>query len=133
MDAISALHHRVSVAKLGEPGPNGTQLDIMLRAAMRAPDHGVLRPWRFMVIEGAQRKRLGDIFVEAKQQADPDCDQAALDKLRGKPLRAPMILVVVAETDPDNRVPVLDQIIAAGAAVENIMIAAHALGIGAMW
>lgn len=133
MDAISALHNRVSVAKLGEPGPNGTQLDIMLRAAMRAPDHGVLRPWRFMVIEGAQRERLGDIFVEARLQSEPDCDPAALDKLRGKPLRAPMILVVAAETDPDNRVPVIEQIVATGAAIQNIMVAAHALGIGAMW
>lgn len=133
MDAISALQNRISIAKLGEPGPSREQLATMLRAAMRAPDHGVLRPWRFMVIEGAERERLGDIFVQARLQTTPDCDRESLEKLRGKPLRAPTILVVVAETDPENRVPVVDQIIATGAAVQNIMVAAYALGVGAMW
>lgn len=133
MDAISALHNRVSIAVLGGPAPDAAQRDVMLRAAMRAPDHGVLRPWRFLFLEGEQRERLGQFFVEARLQDDPGADDEALNKLRMKPCRAPLILVAVAETDEDHRVPVLEQIVATGAAVQNIMLAAHALGIGAMW
>ena len=82
MDVISALHNRVSIAVLGGPGPDQAQLDVMLRAAMRAPDHGVLRPWRFLILEGQQRQWLGDVFVEARLQDEPDTDEDALAKLR---------------------------------------------------
>lgn len=133
MDVISALHGRVSIAVLGEPAPDAGQRDTMLRAAMRAPDHGVLRPWRFLMIEGDARARLGDIFVEARLQDEPLAETAAIEKLRMKPFRAPLILVAVAETDPHHKVPVVEQVVATGAAVENIMVAAHAMGIGAMW
>lgn len=88
MDVISALHNRVSIAVLGGPGPDQAQLEVMLRAAMRAPDHGVLRPWRFLILEGQQRQWLGDVFVEARLQDQPDTDEDALTKLRSKPLRA---------------------------------------------
>ncbi len=62
MDAISALHGRISIATLGQPGPTSEQLDTMLRAAVRAPDHGVLRPWRFIVLQGSEREALA-IFL----------------------------------------------------------------------
>ncbi len=133
MDAITALHSRLSIPRLTEPGPDAAQIDQLLRAALRAPDHGVLRPWRFMLLEGEQRQRLGELFVAAQRQDDPDTDAAVLDKLRNNPLRAPTVLVVVAETDPHNRVPVIDQVMAVAAAAQNIMLAAHALDIGAMW
>lgn len=133
MDAITALHTRLSVPGLADPGPSAEQLDVLLRAAIRAPDHGIVRPWRFMVIEGEARERLGEIFADAQLADDPATDAAILDKMRRNPLRAPTILVVVAETDPDNRVPVLEQVLAVAAATQNIMVAAHALGIGAMW
>ena len=112
MDAITALHTRLSVPGLTEPGPSVEQLDTLLRAALRAPDHGIVRPWRFMVIEGEARERLGEIFADAQRADDPATDAAILDKMRRNPLRAPTILVVVAETDPDNRVPVLEQVMA---------------------
>lgn len=133
MDAITALHTRLSVPGLAEPGPSPEQLDCLLRAALRAPDHGIVRPWRFMVLAGRQRERLGEIFADAQLADDPATDPAILDKMRRNPLRAPTILVVVAETDPDNRVPVIEQVMAVAAATQNIMVAAHALGIGAMW
>lgn len=133
MDAISALHGRVSIATLGQPGPTEEQLDIMLRAAVRAPDHGVLRPWRFIVLQGSERDTLGEIFVEACRRSGAAGDTETIEKMRRAPLRAPMVLVVIAETDPDNRIPVTDQLLAAGAAAQNILLAAHALGLGAMW
>lgn len=133
MDAIDALHSRVSVARLEAPAPNAEQLDIMLRAALRAPDHGLVRPWRFLVLEGDDLNRLGDVLVQARQAEQPDSAPETLERLRCKPLRAPMVLVAVAETNPNHRVPVLEQIISTGAAVQNLLVAAHALGVGAMW
>lgn len=133
MDAITALHTRLSIPRLMEPGPTPEQIDQLLRAAIRAPDHGILRPWRFILLEGEGRERLGDIFAQAQLADDPDTDSAVIDKLRSNPLRAPTILVVVAETDLNNRIPVIEQVMAVAAATQNIMVAAHALGVGAMW
>lgn len=133
MDAIDALHSRVSVARLEAPAPDAGQLDMMLRAALRAPDHGLLRPWRFLVLEGDDLDWLGEVLAQAQRQQQPDSTPQALERLRGNPRRAPMVLVAVAETDPDHRIPVLEQILSTGAAVQNLMVAAHALGVGAMW
>lgn len=133
MDALTALHTRLSIPRLSEPGPDAAQIDLLLRAALRAPDHGVLRPWRFLVLQGEQRHQLAEIFVAAQLLDDPSSDLAVLDKVRSNPLRAPTVLVAVAETDPGNRVPVIDQVMAVAAATQNIMVAAHALDIGAMW
>lgn len=133
MDALQALTSRVSVAVLDAPGPTPAQLEMLLQAALRAPDHGMVRPWRFMVIEGDDRHRFGEILCRAKQAMAPSVDAADLEKLARKPLRAPMILVAVAEVDENHRVPVIEQVVSTGAAVQNIMVAAHALGLGAMW
>lgn len=133
MEALQALTSRVSVAVLDAPGPTPEQLESLLQAALRAPDHGLVRPWRFIVIDGDDRARFGDILCRAKQAMDPDVLPADLEKLARKPFRAPMILVAVAEVDKSHRVPVLEQIVSTGAAVQNIMVAAHAMGLGAMW
>ena len=133
MDALEALQTRVSVAVLGVPGPDQQQLRQLLQAAIRAPDHGLLRPWRFVVLRGEQRTRLGELLCQARRAVQPDVSQDDLDKLAAKPFRAPVIVAAVAEVDPHNRVPVLEQVVATGAAVQNLMVAAHALGVGAMW
>lgn len=133
MDAITALHTRLSTPRLADPGPSQDDLACLLRAAMRAPDHGILRPWRFFIVEGDQRQVLGEIFVAAQLEDDPETPTAVLEKVRNNPLRAPLVMIVVAETDPDNRVPVIEQVLAVAAATQNMMIAAHAKGIGAMW
>ena len=133
MEAIEVLHSRVSVARLQAPAPDAGQLDIMLKAALRAPDHGLVRPWRFLVLEGEQLDRLGEIMVEAALLDDPDLDPEKVRRLRSKPHRAPMVLVAVAEVELEHRIPVIEQILSTGAAVQNLMLAAHALGVGAMW
>ncbi|MBQ0753850.1 MAG: nitroreductase [Gammaproteobacteria bacterium] len=133
MDAITALHTRLSTPRLTDPGPSQDDLACLLRAAMRAPDHGILRPWRFVILEGDQRKLLGEIFAAAQLVDDPESEPAVLDKVRSNPLRAPTVMVVVAETDVGNRVPVVEQVMAVAAATQNMMVAAHAMGIGAMW
>ena len=95
MDAIEALVTRKSSAMLTTPAPSKDDLQVMMQAAVRAPDHCRLRPWRFIVIEGAAREKLGRIFEEAHKIREPDATEAMLQKERGKPLRAPMVIAVM--------------------------------------
>lgn len=133
MDALACLTSRVSVPRLTEPGPDAGQIRHLLQAAVRAPDHGRIRPWRFLLIEGDDRVRLGELFARARLEVDPDTPPPLLDKLRRNPLRAPTLLTVVAEPEAGHKVPEEEQVWAVVAAAQNIMLAAHALGIGAMW
>ncbi|QJX03191.1 nitroreductase [Alcanivorax sp. IO_7] len=133
MDTLTALTQRVSVPRLTDPGPSDDQLRRLLEAAIRAPDHGMLRPWRFIVLRGEERQRLADIMEWRLLKRQPDADQGARDNIRGKALRAPVIIVAVAEVTENHKVPVWEQVLAVGAAVQNIMIAAHAMDLGAMW
>lgn len=133
MDALTALHSRVSVSRLTDPAPDQHALDNMFKAAMRAPDHGLLRPWRFLILQGSARARLGELFVQATLADEPDMPAAKLDKLRDKPLRAPMIVVGICSPRDHPKVPVFEQQLAATAAINNLIIAAHAQNIGAIW
>jgi nitroreductase len=133
MQALDALLNRVSVARLTEPAPDAAQRELMLRAALRAPDHGQLRPWRFIEIEGAGLQALGELFADALMRRDPAVAQAALDKARNMPLRAPLLLVVVASPQAHPKVPRDEQIQSAACAAHAILLAAHAQGVGAIW
>jgi len=133
MDAIEALTHRVSGGKLVEPAPDELELHSLLTAAARAPDHGRLRPWRFIVLRGGALKRLGDLMAETYRRRHPEASEAQLDKERGKPLRAPLIVVIAAKVDAASHIPVIEQMLAAGAAAENLMVGAYALGYGCAW
>lgn len=136
MDALDLLHERRSVPadQLVEPAPSSEALDAILRAAVAAPDHDGLQPWRFLIIRGAARAALGDVFARAQLARTPHSDEAAVEKQRNKPMRAPLILAVAARIDPDNaRVPAIEQILSAGAAVNQMQLAASALGYGAIW
>lgn len=133
MDAIEALTSRRSPPKLVEPAPSGDELETILGAAIRAPDHGRLRPWRFIVLRGAARERLGQVLAEALKARVPGVPDDVVQREAQKPLRAPLIVVAAAALDEDHKIPVVEQILAAGAATQNIMVAAHAMGFGAMW
>lgn len=133
MDALDLLLNRVSVTRLFDPAPDEAQLDLLFRAALRAPDHGQLRPWRFLVIQGAARERLGELFVESLKLSVPDCSEEALQKARKMPLRAPMLVVVVARLQSHPKVPESEQALAAACAAHGLLLAAHAQGLGAVW
>ncbi len=134
MDAMTLLHERSSMGKLMGPPPGPEQLEAIYRAALRAPDHKELRPWRFIEFSGEGLDRLGELFAEAEFREDPDVGDAALDAVRKKPRRAPMIIAVVAKVKPDiPKVPKIEQVLSAGCAGHAILLAAHALGLGAMW
>jgi nitroreductase len=133
MDAVEALITRVSPAELAGPAPSAQQLDTLLAAAVAAPDHGKLRPWRFIIIEGDARVRLGELMAGSLKRREPETAEARLDFERKKALRAPLIIVVAAAVQENPKVPDVEQIVAAGAAAQNLIVAAHALGLGAFW
>ncbi len=133
MDALDALINRVSVARLGEPAPTPEQRELLLRAALRAPDHGQLRPWRFLSVEGEARRRLGELFARVQALRNPQAGPELLDKARAMPLRAPLLLVVIARLQAHAKVPESEQLLAAGCAAHGILLAAHAQGLGAIW
>lgn len=133
MDLFEAIATRASAIKLAEPAPSREHLQKIIEAGARAPDHGRLAPWRFVVITGAARERLGEAMADALRVRDPASDEAQLQREREKAARAPAILAVAARTKPGHKVPEIEQVLAVGAAVENMFLAAHALGYGAMW
>ena len=134
MDGLTLLHNRSSMGKLTDPAPSAEQMDAIYQAALRAPDHKELRPWRFIEFTGEGRTRLGELFAEAEFQEDPSADDDTLNSARKKPLRAPMIIAVIAKVTPDlPKVPKMEQVISAGCAAHGILLAAHAQELGAMW
>ena len=133
MNAIEALLQRSSMPRLEEPAPSEEALDTIFRAALRAADHKVLRPWRFLVIRGQSLDRLGDLFASAAQQDDAELSTSELDKIRQKPLRAPLIVVIISSPKANPKVPLLEQDLSAAAATQNMLVAAYAQDIGAMW
>ena len=134
MDAIEVLTTRASIPKLGEPAPRPDEVETILRAALRAPDHGLLRPWRFLTIEGDARNRLGAVLADTLRASAPDTPEEALENTRAKPLRAPLIIVVVATVDAAHpKIPEIEQVVSAAAAAQNIVLAVHALGYASYW
>lgn len=133
MDALELLLKRVSVPRLQEPAPTAEQLDVMLRAALRSPDHGQIRPWRFLTVQADARKTLGELFVEGLLSTTADATNEQIDKTRGLPMRAPLILIVVGVLHEHLTIPKHEQLLAAGCAAHGILLAAHAQGVGAVW
>jgi nitroreductase len=133
MQAIDALLTRRSARALGAPAPDAAALDLIFAAAARAPDHGRLRPWRFIVIEGEGRMRFGELLADHLRRSHPGASDEALQREAHKALRAPLIVVVAACIVPHVKVPPVEQLITAGAAAQNMMLAARALGFNAMW
>ncbi len=116
------------------PAPPQADIDDMLAAAMRAPDHGAIRPWRFHVIQGEALNRLGDLFVEALKKREPDAPPETIEKEQSRPLRAPLIIAACAKIDRErtDKIPAVEQVVAVAAACQNILLAAHDKGYGAM-
>jgi nitroreductase len=121
------------VKLLGEPGPSDTDLRTIFEAAVCAPDHGKLRPWRFFVIRGDARRKLSDLFVEAVKRHDPVANEAQIEKEREKPLRSPLMIAVAAKIVTGHKVPPIEQELSGAAAAMNILNAVHALGFAAKW
>jgi nitroreductase len=133
---LDALLRRrsVSAQQLSEPGPDNAQLEQILTAAARVPDHKKLVPWRFILIEGAARARLGEglaeiLAREAPAEATPD--RIAIE--RGRFTRAPVVVAVVSRVVESPAAPEWEQVLSAGACCQNLCIAANALGFATNW
>ncbi|MCZ4675367.1 NAD(P)H nitroreductase [Citrobacter sedlakii] len=131
MDALELLVNRRSASRLAEPAPAGEQLQNILRAGMRAPDHKTLQPWHFFVIEGEGRERFSAVLEKGAIAADGD--EKAIEKARSAPFRAPLIITVVAKCQENHKVPVWEQEMSAGCAVMAMQMAAVAQGFGGIW
>lgn len=133
MDTLEAIFTRYSCDTVkSDPVPREL-LEKLLAAAVQAPNHYRVRPWRFVVLQGKARERLGDLFVELFLEQHPDALQTTIDKERAKPLRAPVVIAVGIEPPTDPRAIEIENVCAAAAAVQNLLLAAHALGLGAKW
>src|SRR5271156_1126940 len=111
MEAIDALTSRRSPAQFTEPAPDEAALEAILRAAMRAPDHGKLKPWRFLVLRGEGRRRFGDVMAEAMKRREPEAPANLIEREREKPLRAPLIVVLAAALKEGHKIPIIEQLL----------------------
>jgi len=130
--ALDHLLTRRSVGLLQDPAPQGTDLDQILEAGLRAPDHGRLRPWRFVTIRGEARIAFGERLAAAAARRDPEAAAALGERARAWVRRTPLLIAVGAVVK-DGKIPELEQVLSAGAAAMNMLNAAHLLGFGAMW
>ncbi len=133
---LDALINRASMPPrlFNDKVPPRADIEKMIAAAVTAPDHGAVHPYRFHIVEGEARERLGDLFAEVLLDRDPFAPTSAIEKAKGRPLRAPVIVTVCAKVDPSRapKIPVVEQVVTAAAAMEHLVIAAQAMGYGAI-
>lgn len=134
--SIDSLNQRRSVPsrQLGPPGPTVAQIDELLHAAIRVPDHGKLVPWRLLLIRADARARLGALLADLHARKEPDIAPAALDKDRMRFNHAPLIVAVIARIEDDHpKIPAQEQLLSAGCVAYNLLLGAQAQGFGAQW
>lgn len=131
-DHLEFLVSRRSATSLGAPGPTREELARVLAAAGAVPDHGLLRPFRFVVAEGDGRAQFGDALAKAAAERNPAMSPSTLEKVRAKAFRSPTVVVLISSPKP-GKIERWEQIATAACAGYAIVLAAHALGIGAVW
>jgi len=131
--ALDLLLGRRSSSALDEPAPTGRDLEMILDLGLRAPDHGRLRPWRFVLIRGDARAAFADRLVAAARRRDPAAPQALIDRYRAWPLRTPLLIGIGAVVRANHVIPEGEQILSAGAAAMNMLNAIHLLDYAGMW
>ncbi|RYF53913.1 MAG: nitroreductase [Comamonadaceae bacterium] len=123
----------VSAKRLREPGPNAQELEALLRLAAAAPDHGRLTPWRFILVPPQRRSLLADAFALALLDRDAAASELEVQQAREKSFRAPMLLIAIVDlgSSPHAQIPPLERLVSFGAAIQNILLGAQAMGYGA--
>jgi nitroreductase len=134
-DAITLLQSRRSAKarNLEAPGPNEDELKTILEVGMRVPDHGKLAPWRFIVVKEDAQKVLGDAAAATYLKEKPEATHLELEAIRNFPQQAPVLIVVLSRLNTQRAIPEWEQRLSAGAACQNILTAAHALGYLGNW
>ena len=133
MELFEAIHNRQSQGKVNQEPVSRKIIEKLLSAAVQAPNHYKVRPWRFVVLTGEGRGRLGDAMAASQRDRHPDFPQEAFDKTRGLPLRAPVLIAVGADKPSEEKVLEIENVSAAAAACQNILLAAEASGLGVKW
>src|SRR5512134_3223285 len=133
MDVLEAIHKRHSQGHV-KPDPVPREvIEKLLDAAAQAPNHYKVRPWRFVVLTGEGLKKLGDVMAASQQERHPEFPPEAFDKCRTLPLRAPVMIAVGVDKPTEAKVLEIENVAAAAAAIQNLLLAAHAMGLGAKW
>jgi nitroreductase len=133
MELFEAIYNRQTQGKVKPDTLPRETIEKLLGAAVQAPNHYKGRPWRFVVLTGEGRNKLGDVMAASQADRKPDLPPEAFDKTRGLPLRAPVVIAVGADKPGEEKVIEVENISAASAACQNILLAAHGLGLGAIW
>ena len=133
MEVLEAIYHRQSVSKVK---PDAIPVDVieqLLKAGAQAPNHHRVRPWRFIVLTGAGREQLGQAMAESLKASKPDMPPEGLAAEAAKALRSPVIIAVAVDLPAEPKVVLTENICAAAAAAQNILLAAEGLGLAARW
>ena len=133
MELFEAIKTRYSAKTVKADAVPRDVIEKILDAGNHAPNHYKVRPWRFFVLTGNARNKLGDVMSASQHDRLPDLPQEGLDKTRALPLRAPVIIAVGVDKPVETKVIEMENIAAVSAACQNILLAAHALGLGAVW
>lgn len=132
-DALALIESRQSIGQLVEPAPQPEQLAQAIQAALSAPDHHRLRPWSFICIQGDEaRTAFGQALLSALK-ASGETDAVQWERVQAQPFRAPMILACIVKTQIHPKVPVVEQVLSMGAAVQNLLLVLTAQGYAGMW
>jgi len=131
MQALDLLLNRSSQPKLQSPAPQGQELETIMQAALKVPDHASLTPWRFIVCQGQGLHKLGELFYQAA--LTEGMSERDISRAKDLPLRAPMVMVAISEYCEHEKVPRVEQIASTSCAVYAMQLAAQALGFDSMW
>jgi nitroreductase len=130
--ALMARRRSTKIAEFAEPGPDAAQIEALIRLAARAPDHGKLGPWRFVIISGEARQRAGAALAQIIA-GENDKDASRIEFARTHFMRAPVCVMVVSTAGPHPKVPEWEQLLSSGAVCYGLLIAAHAMGFAGAW
>jgi nitroreductase len=123
----------VPISELREPGPSDAEIETMIRAASRVPDHGRLEPWRFILYRGEARHRIGEMLAELAEKREGPLSDVRRDQERARFARAPLVIGVVSVPKAHPRIPDWEKFLSGGAAAMTLVIAANALGYRTNW
>jgi nitroreductase len=131
--ALMATRRSGKPRDLGEPGPTPEQLDRILAAATRVPDHGKLAPWRFVIIPSDKREAFAALLEQAYRAENPNPGKVELEAVRQFAHQAPALVVAFSAPAHASHIPIWEQQLSAGAACMNLLVATHAEGLAGGW
>ncbi len=133
MEIFDAIHGRMTIGKVKQDALPREVIEKLLSAAVQAPNHHKVRPWRFVILTGNGRNKLGDVMAASFLDRNPGLPAEALEKPRTTPLMAPLVIAVGVDKPVESKVIEVENISAASADCQNIWLAAQALGLGEKW